>query len=125
MSKLCLTREGTTWLGLYRGLKVKTQGTPWDVEVISCNADQLLFNRHHSMILSVGLPPTGPGSQQLAMNEWGWKRGIGHSVIMLRYVRRSGVRVIDPTPGVGYEDWAFGDVRYLFRGTAIRLVKRS
>ena len=125
MTALCLTREGTTWLGLYRGLKAKTRGTQWDVEVVSCDAETLLRDRDRPMIVSVGLPATVPGSKQLAMNEWGWKRGIGHSVIITPQNNRNGVRIIDPTPSVGYEDWAVGDIKYLYRGTAMRLVKRS
>jgi hypothetical protein len=125
MAELCLTREGTTWLGLYRCLKAKTKGTPWDVEVMSCDSETILLDRQHPMILSVGLPSVVPGSMQLAMNEWGWKRGIGHSVIMLPNRNRTAVRIIDPTPGVGYENWAVNDIQYLFRGTAVRLVKRS
>ena len=31
MAELCLTRHGTSWQGLYRGLKLKTAGTGWDV----------------------------------------------------------------------------------------------
>jgi len=41
MAELCLTRHGTSWQGLYRGLKLKTAGTPWDVEVCRCSADDL------------------------------------------------------------------------------------
>jgi hypothetical protein len=126
MTKLCLTRSGTTWLGLYHGLKAKTKGTPWDVEVISCDVSQLLQEPVSPMILSVGLPAIEAGNRQLAMNEWGWKRGIGHSVIMLPGAKEgAAVRIVDPTPGVGYESWAIGDIQYLFRGMAIRLVKRS
>ena len=39
MAELCLTRRGTSWMGLYRGLKLKTEGTPWKVEMVS---DRLL-----------------------------------------------------------------------------------
>ncbi|HLQ45434.1 MAG TPA: hypothetical protein VK137_11935, partial [Planctomycetaceae bacterium] len=55
MADLCLTRHGTNWMGLYRGLKKKTAGTAWDVEMLVCSADELrLLNP--PIILSVGLP---------------------------------------------------------------------
>ena len=40
MARLCLTRQGTSWMGLYRGLKRKTKGSDWDVEVLSCSFDE-------------------------------------------------------------------------------------
>src|SRR5260221_7046371 len=30
MADLCITRRGTYWQGLYRGLKLKTAGTLWE-----------------------------------------------------------------------------------------------
>lgn len=125
MATLCLTRRGTTWLGLYRGLKLKTEDTPWDVDVISCDGDQLLAESHGPIILSVGLPPSPRGAHEVAMNEGGWKHGVGHSVILLRPTPEGRVLIADPTPEVGLEEWTLGDVRTLYRGTAMRLVKRS
>jgi hypothetical protein len=124
MSELCLTREGTTWQGLYRGLKRKTAGTPWDVEVVQCDADQLFAFADQPWILSVGLPPTTPTNQQAVTSEWGWKPGIGHSVTLLGRTHHGRLVVADPTPGIGREEWNADDLRFLFRGTAMRLVER-
>ena len=42
MVELCLTRaDGTPALGLYRGLKLKTRGTPWNVEVFRSGLEDL------------------------------------------------------------------------------------
>ena len=44
LARLCLTRHGTHWLGVYRGLKLKTAGTKWDV-VVEEVSTQDLFSR--------------------------------------------------------------------------------
>lgn len=124
MAQLCLTREGTTWMGLYRGLKLKTSGTEWDVEVLSGDTRDLLANIDSPVILSVGLPSRSLHSQHVS-NEWGWKNGIGHSVILMRRSIRNRVLIADPTPDVGWEDWTSEELRFLYRGTAMRLVKRT
>ena len=40
MAELCLTRRGTSWQGLYRGLKLKTAGTDWDVAGLPAAPDE-------------------------------------------------------------------------------------
>jgi hypothetical protein len=124
MAELCLTRAGTTWQGLYRGLKWKTVGTSWDVEVLECDASRLLNSVDQPLILSVGLPQDPSINQQAATSEWGWRPGIGHSVILLSKSPHGRVTIADPTPGIGREEWTADDLRLLFRGTAMRLVKR-
>src|SRR5262249_5213226 len=56
MAELCLTREGTQWQGLYRALKLKTAGTPWDVEVVHGGFDHLKALDHGPAILAAGVP---------------------------------------------------------------------
>ena len=124
MADLCLTREGTTWQGLYRGLKYKTAGTDWDVEVLQGDASEVLACAGGPMILSVGLPPTPSANHQAATSEWGWKPGIGHSVTLMSKNARGRLVIADPAPGIGREEWTSDDLRFLFRGTAMRLVKR-
>ncbi|MGE0759035.1 MAG: hypothetical protein AB7F89_10890 [Pirellulaceae bacterium] len=123
MAKACLTRDGSTWMGLYRGLKLKTQHTDWDVEVLCCDAAELV-KQDGPLIMAVGLPPRETSEDHLKMAEWGWKKGVGHSVIFLRQRSCGRFLVADPTPGWGQENWSRQDLEYLFRGTAMRLVKR-
>jgi hypothetical protein len=125
MAELCLTREGTTWMGLYRGLKRMTGGTRWDVEVLECGPDQLLAISDSPMILSVGLNGNVVGLGDPRVEEWGWRPGAGHSVVMLGKDDANGWRIADPAPGYGAESWSAENLRTLFRGTAIRLVERS
>jgi hypothetical protein len=82
MADLCLTREGTTWMGLYRGLKMKTADTPWDVEVVSCSPEELLLEKPGPMVLMVGIEAGADGSRILRREE-GWIPGVGHSVVLL------------------------------------------
>jgi hypothetical protein len=109
-------------MGLYRGLKLKTHGTQWDVEVLTSSADQLLKMGTTPMILSVGLPARESQEMHNMMTEWGWQPGVGHSVVLMP----NGPRLIvaDPTPAVVKERWSRADLRHLYRGTAMRLVKR-
>ncbi|MDA1051111.1 MAG: cysteine peptidase family C39 domain-containing protein [Planctomycetota bacterium] len=125
MAELCLTREGTTWLGLYRGLKRKTQGTRWDVEVIECSADEISNSLTEPMILSVGLGTEVTQTDESRLSEWGWRPGQGHSVLLLGKGSLGGFKIADPTPDYGIEMWSKKDLEELFQGTAVRLIERS
>lgn len=124
MAELCLTRQGTTWQGLYHGLKRKAAGTGWDVEVIQCEAEQLGQLAQHPLILNVGLPSTFTEEDPTISVEWGWKPGVGHSVVLLKSARHGRIVIADPTPGIECEEWTPAETKLLFRGTAMRLVRR-
>ena len=124
MAKLCLTRDGTTWMGLYRGLKCKTRGTCWDVAVIACRADEIPRTTTEPMILSVGLGTRIAERDETRFAEWGWRPGQGHSVLLLGEGTLGRFKIADPTPGYGIEMWSHRNLEELFQGTAVRLVKR-
>lgn len=122
MANLCLTREGTTWKGLYRGLKLMTEGTPWDVEVIHggpMNIDQL----PGPALICVGLE-TGNQESRLYEQEFGLMPGRTHSVILLSIVRNDCVWVADPAPDVGKEVWTMEMLRDVWQQPSMRLVQR-
>jgi hypothetical protein len=124
MAELCLTRRGTSWQGLYRGLKLKTAGTDWDVEVCQGPVDAVTERSGGPMILSVGLAAGTPDSAELT-REFGWVPGIHHSVV-LETVRSGGVVVIaDPSQEMSREHWDRATLSTLWRGTALRLVPRD
>jgi hypothetical protein len=125
MAELCLTREGTTWPGLYRGLKRKTAGTVWDVEVYQGDVNNVIAQADHPSILSVGLPSATAMQEHATNSEWGWKHGIGHSVTLLGTTNHGRLVIADPVPGIGREEWTADDLRFLFRGTEMRLVRRN
>ena len=119
MAELCLTRDGTTWQGLYRGLTLKTEGHPFRVKVIECEWDDLKKYRQQPLILSVGLDPSEPFPDDYTERRWGWEPGIRHSVILFEQ-GDGGVLIADPT--VGLQKWTSGDLQTLFRGRAVALI---
>lgn len=124
MADLCFSGGGTTWLGLYRGLKLKTQGTGLDVRVLNVPAAQLRNHATSPMILSVGLERGGQVSRGFEL-ETGWTPGARHSVLMVSHRSSRYAEIVDPSPAIGRERWSEDELELLFRGPAIQLVPRS
>ncbi len=121
MAELCLTRQGTHWKGLYRGLKMKTSGTAWDVEVFECSLDELREKATEPIILSVELEK-GADVRPIYEEKWGWIPGQPHSAVMFKYIRDNLISMGDPA--VGREPWTRQDLKVLWHGQGFRLVKR-
>lgn len=121
MAELCLTRRGTTWQGLYRGLRLKTANTPFEVEVLSGSADSLRRLTPDCMILTVGLP-YGAKVDPIYEQQYSWKRGTMHTVLLFDFAANNRVDMGDPD--VGKEQWTVDDLRVLFRGRGLRLRRR-
>jgi hypothetical protein len=122
MADLCLTRQGTTWKGIYRGLKLKTADTPWEVEVFQANLDDLRNGFKGPAILEVELKSDAFADVRY-QTEWGWIPGTPHSVVFLQVTERGGFLVADPS--VGREEWSGEDLALLWTGEGMRLVPRS
>ena len=123
MADLCLTRRGTSWPGLYRGLKLKTENTGWDVEVLEGTIDEICrVKMNGPCILSVGLESNARVDASFS-EEYGWTPGVNHSVVLLSSDAR-GVEVIDPSQAFTHERWDYSTLRLLWRGMAVRLVKQ-
>ena len=123
MADLCLTRNGTSWLGLYRGLKVKTAKTRWDVAVCQAGPGQLPELRQCPMVLIVGWEGVSNGDFDYRIEE-GWMPGVGHAVVLLG-IREDGlVEIADPALANGRDTWTVGQLRTLWRGIAMRLIPR-
>ncbi len=101
MAELCLTREGTHWLGVYRGLKLMTQKSRWDVvvEPFSSDAVRSLGNRPAILAVNIDTDDIGPAI------EHGFCDNAGHSVLALGPSNGAGVVVFDPAPTYGIENW--------------------
>lgn len=122
MVDLCLTRTGTTWLGLYRGLKLKTAGTEWDVEIISGDIDELLKDPQESKIVFLRL--TADVAEKNSQYEAkGWIAGTSHSAVLLRVFGNQNCLMGDPA--VGMERLSVVDLMQLYEGRGMRLVQRS
>ena len=123
MALLCLTRpEGTTQHGLYRALKIKTAGTPWDVEPIRGEVSDLRDKA--PIILSVGVTDANKIGRQY-IDEWGWREGAGHSVVLLKFRPDGYIDIADPAATKGVEAWTLTDLHNLWQGEGFRLVRRQ
>jgi hypothetical protein len=122
MATLCLTRDaGTSMLGVYRGLKLKTRGTRWGVEAFRGDTETLR-REPGAVILSVRLDP-GPGVDARYQQLWGWAPGVNHTVVFFGFRDDGNADVGDPA--AGREQWREEDVRVLWHGEGIRLVSRE
>jgi hypothetical protein len=119
MIDLCLTgKTGTPSVGLYRGLKLKTAGTPFRVEVIHSDVDRLLAEDRWPVLLLVKLE-RGAGVDPRYEHDWGWTPGVGHAVVIFGRVGEDRLDVGDPS--VGREQWLVRDLRVLWHGRGLRL----
>ena len=76
------------------------------------------------MILRVGLEKNAQVDADYE-SELGWRPGVGHSVVLLRFEGNLYAEVIDPTPDVGREQWTLDIFELLWRGQAVRLVPKT
>lgn len=122
MMKLCLTgAEGTPSLGLYRGLKLKTASTPYEVVTFHTDIESLLDSKELPAILLVMLE-LGADVDPRYEEQWGWTPGLGHAVV---YYGRVGTdRIMIGDPSVGRERWTLDDLRVLWQGDGVRLHRR-
>lgn len=123
MARLCLTRRGTLWQGMYRGLKRKTAGTSWDVEIVRGSFDRLLTVGGPA-ILAAGIPRDAQVAR-IYTERYGWTPGEWHSVLFFGPRVPGRVAMGDPTPGIGREEWTEEDLRTLWDGVGMRLVRRD
>ena len=121
MAQLCLTTDsGTQLLGLYRGLRMKTEGTPW--KVVPFRGDiETLRQANRPAILTVGLGYWQTADAAYA-RDWGWTRGLFHTVVFQKFVEGGKVEIGDP--GVGREEWHEQGIRDLWKGEGYWLVPR-
>lgn len=121
MARLCLTRKGTHWMGLYHGLSQKL-APAWRIEVFDAKSLETL--RHVSQdapaILTVELPQDVPAGWEYRQ-ENGWLPGISHSVVCLGPDGDSHWRIVDPANGI--ERWSTTDLLVLWQGHGMRLTR--
>jgi hypothetical protein len=121
LAELCLTREGTHWLGVYRGLMLKTEGTDWTVEVESYSQDSLDRTGLQPGILCLNIDP----SQLQNCVDHGFKEEVGHSVLYLGPTAGNGITVFDPAPDFGVESWGRQMLGGIRNGVILRIVPRD
>ena len=123
MADLCLTTpRGTSMLGLFRGLKIKTEGTPWEVMPFVGTREDLRKLGVGPVILSVGIDPTSKADRQY-QQENGWIPGVNHTVVLYGFLADGKIDIGDPA--VGRETWSANDLDLLWRGEGIYLARSA
>ncbi len=121
MAALCLTRAaGTPMAGVYRGLKIKTAGSPRRPKPFHCDIDQLREILDSPVLLTVRLDP---GADVKYQEQWGWAPGVRHSIVLFRFLPNDRIEVGDPD--AGREVWSIASLRVLWHGDGIRLEERQ
>ncbi len=118
MATLSLTREGTHWMGLYRGLKIKTQGTGWDVVAEPLDISKLRSSSYRPCVMSLKLDV----SQFPEHVDHGFRDDCGHSVLYLGSKAPERITVFDPSPDYGVEEWDDSVIDCVEDGVVLRLV---
>ena len=126
MARLCLTSpRGTSMWGVYRGLRLKTEGTPWRVEPLGRLGGATLADLRSAgspVLLSAGILP-GERADPAYTAVYGWSVGLLHTVVCFGFDDRGRALIADPT--TGRERWTADDLRTLWHGQAYRLVRRE
>lgn len=119
MARLCLTSpRGTTMLGLYRGMKIKTRGTGWDVEIFRGSVQELR-GLGGTMLVSVGVKKGEEESAHFE-KEYGWPPGLKHTVVVFDF---PGNEVEVGDPAAGRQQWSVNNLEKLWYGEGLRLIK--
>ena len=80
MAELCLTRSGTTWLGLYHGLASKLLGSQYRLEFFETDAEGLQpMIADGPVLLCCQLDPMLAKLVPQYVNDGGWIPGLAHS----------------------------------------------
>lgn len=101
LAELCLTREGTHWMGVYRGLKLKTRHTDWIVVVEPFSRELLKQPLEAPGVLCF----TFDATRFHGLSDHGFMHGRGHSVLVLGSSAAGYLSVFDPAPDYGAEEW--------------------
>lgn len=121
MAQLCLTRRGTHWMGVFRGLKLKLAGTPWDVVAEDFRpARHLAESQAIPGVLSLTFVSAGgPG-----FTASGFVGVTGHSVVTIRSTADRQLKVFDPSPEYAFETWNQEFLKDIRSGVLLRIVPR-
>ena len=122
LAALCLTKQGTTWLGLYHGLAVKLHGTGFRAEFFECRTSELpqIVSEFPALLcceLSDAVDAKYPQYQELD----GWKPGVKHSTVL--FETADGRHLIGDPSQIQPEIWTDADMENLWTGKGLRIVR--
>jgi len=122
VAQLCLTRSsGTSTLGLYRGLKMKTAGTAYTVAVYSGPVEGFLALPAAPALVSIGAAQRVENSQN-AGRQFSLLPGGSHSVTVLGIGPDGTIDVADPF--TGRQHMTRANLEMIWGGEAIRIVRK-
>lgn len=123
MARLCLTRSGTTWLGLYHGLSTKLLYTDYRTDFFEGDISSLEeIAANHPALLCCRLDPDVAELIPEYVTNGGWIPGTAHSVVYFGKYR--GLHIIGD-PSVGYEAWGDKDLSALWTGQGLRITRKK
>ena len=124
MMALCLTNtKGTSSLGLYRGLKLKTRGTEWNVEVVSGDIPSLRRSDQWPVLLQVRCTFARPRGRSPLRRLLDSRNR--HTVVMFRFAENGQAEIADPANILQERcKWPLGVLKQRWTGEGLRLVKR-
>jgi hypothetical protein len=123
MAALCLTKEGTTWLGLYHGLTVRLKGTNYKAEFFECSVGDLdSVIPEHPALLCCQLTDEVDQLVPEYSETKGWKPGVAHSTVLFAY--QSGKYLLGDPSQPYPEVWNEDDMSNLWTGRGLRIVER-
>ena len=120
MARLCLTRyEGTPLLGLYRGMRMKAEGSIYDVVIGRATIKQLQNDIGLPAIVIISLDEETNKRKPFYSENDGFIVGVSHSVVLFGFTDDGRIEVGDPS--VGREIWSLETLEDLWDGDYIRL----
>ena len=120
MTALCLTRtDGTPELGLYRGLVIKTRGTPWEVQIVHIERDDVARTDFEPMLALIHLNRT-PGTHLSLLEKL---QGPSHAIVLYGLSDAGLLVVADPVSGLAR--WRSEQFAANWPVKGIRLVRRQ
>lgn len=125
MAEYCLTRSGTTWLGLYHGLACKLEGEPYRVGFFQAHASELpALSVDCPSILCCEVDEQTARLVPQLVDEGGWIPGVAHSVVYFGSLGED--RHVIGDPSRGYEMWSSRDLNLVWtgQGLSVRAVGR-
>jgi len=123
MARLCRTdASGTSTFGIVRGLRLKTGGSGLKVSSGRATPDQLLHGVPLPAILLVQLSADVDRRDPRYSRDWGWVRGIKHTVVLYGFTAEGKPEIGDPS--FGREHWDQQALRDLWTGDYVALKQR-
>jgi len=125
MAALCLTRtgHGTTPLGLFRGLALKSAKHGLRPELVRAGNAGGLAMLQSPGVVSIGMGASLPAATVSRLEEFGWQPGVRHAVVVMN-ADPKGAWIDVADPSYGRERWPTGDpaeLRSLWDGMVLIL----